>query len=61
MVPKIRAEWFELTWPAHTTSNFAPNEYREVVNLFGLVVYKGSNTRVESNGDYNRKGNKSSE
>ena len=28
-------------------NNFAPNEYREVVNLSGLVVYKGSNTRVE--------------
>ena len=32
----------------HTTTNkFAPNEYREVVNLSGLVVYKGSNARVE--------------
>ena len=29
-----------------TTNNFAPNEFREVVNLFGLVVYKGSNARV---------------
>ena len=28
--------------PAHTTSNFAPNEYRGVVNPSGLVVYKGS-------------------
>ena len=46
-----------LTQPglAHTTSNFAPNEYKEVVNLSGLVVYKGSNTKVESDGDYNRK------
>src|SRR3954470_5244992 len=25
-----------------TTNNFAPNEYKEIVNLFGLVVYKGS-------------------
>ena len=25
-----------------TTNNFAPNEYREVVNLSGPVVYKGS-------------------
>ena len=34
--------------PAHrNTNNFAPNEYREVVNLSGLAVYKGSNTRVE--------------
>ena len=32
----------------HTaTNNFAPNEFREVFNLSGLVVYKGSNTRVE--------------
>ena len=31
--------------PAHTTNNFAPNEFREVVNLSGLVVYKGSNAR----------------
>ena len=29
----------------HTeTNNFAPNEYRGVVNPSGLVVYKGSNT-----------------
>ena len=27
-----------------TTNNFAPNEFREVVNLSGLVVYKGQNT-----------------
>ena len=40
----------------HTaTNNFAPNEYRGVVNPFGLVVYKGSKTRVESNGDFNKK------
>ena len=33
----------------HTnTNNFAPNEYREVVNPSGLVVYKGSNTRDNS-------------
>ena len=30
--------------PAHTTNNFAPNEYRGVVNPSGLVVCKGSNT-----------------
>ena len=30
----------------HTdTNNFAPNEYRGVVNSSGLVVYKGSNAR----------------
>ena len=40
----------------HTKANtFAPNEYRGVVNPSGLVVYKGSNTRVESNSDSNRK------
>ena len=40
----------------HTkANNFAPNEYRGVVNSSDLVVYKGSKTRVESNGDCNRK------
>ena len=38
--------------PAHT-SNFAPNEYREVVNPSGLVVYKGSNARDNDSGDCN--------
>ena len=28
-----------------TTNNFAPNEFRGVVNPSGLVVYKGSNAR----------------
>src|SRR3954470_21084758 len=28
--------------PTHTANNFAPNEYREVVNSSGLAVYKGS-------------------
>ena len=27
------------------TNNFAPNEYRGVVNSSGLVIYKGSNAR----------------
>ena len=31
--------------PTHTTNNFAPNEYRGVVNSSGLVVYKGLNAR----------------
>ena len=31
--------------PAHTTNNFAPNEYKGVVNPSDLVVYKGSNTK----------------
>ena len=30
-----------------TTNNFAPNEFREVVNLSGLVVYKGSKHKRE--------------
>ena len=34
--------------PAHNTNNFAPNEYREVVNPSGLVVYKGSNASDNS-------------
>ena len=37
--------------PAHTTSNFGPNEYRGVVNPSGLVVYKGSNARDNHTGD----------
>src|SRR3954462_6437638 len=41
--------------PAHTTSNFAPNEYKGVVNPSSLAVYKGSNTRDNDSGDYNRK------
>ena len=40
----------------HTeTNNFAPNEYRGVVNPSGHVVYKGSNTSGKSNGDSNGK------
>src|SRR4051794_38309822 len=38
-----------------TTNNFAPNEFREVVNLSGLVVYKGSNTSRSSSDDCNEK------
>ena len=34
----------------HTdTTKFAPNEYKEVVNLSGLVVYKGSNAKGNNN------------
>ena len=33
--------------PAHTTSNFAPNEYRGVVNSSGLAVYKGSTQKIK--------------
>ena len=32
--------------PAHTTSNFALNEYRGVVNSSGLAVYKGSTQEI---------------
>src|SRR3954470_10978392 len=32
--------------PAHTTSNFAPNEYRGVVNPSGLAIYKGSTQEI---------------
>jgi hypothetical protein len=31
----------------HTkANNFAPNEFREVVNLSGLAVYKGSTQQI---------------
>ena len=33
--------------PAHTTNNFAPNEYRGVFNSSGLVVYKGSTQEIK--------------
>ena len=46
----------ELDMELHTaTDNFAPNEYRRVVNQSGLAVYKGSNTRYNDSGDCNRK------
>ena len=32
--------------PAHTTSNFAPNEYKGVFNSSGLAVYKGSTQEI---------------
>ena len=35
----------KLTWTCKQANNFAPNEYRGVVNSSGLVVYKGSNAR----------------
>ena len=31
---------------AHTTGNFAPNEYRGVVNSSSLAVYKGSTQEI---------------
>ena len=33
--------------PAHTENNFAPNEYRGVVNSSGLDVYKGSTLEIK--------------
>ena len=33
--------------PAHNTNNFAPNEFRGVVNSSGLVVYKGSTQQIK--------------
>src|SRR3954464_8484420 len=33
--------------PAHTTSNFAPNEYRGVVNPSGLAIYNGSTQEIK--------------
>ena len=38
----------------HTdTNNFAPNEYKGVVNPSGLDVYKGSNARDNDSSDCN--------
>ena len=35
-----------LSWTCtQDTRSFAPNEYREVVNLSGLAIYKGSNAK----------------
>ena len=34
------------TWTFTHTDNFAPNEYRGVVNSSGLTDYKGSNTKI---------------
>ena len=40
------AFWHGVDLDLHTTTNnFAPNEYRGVVNSSGLVVYKGLNAR----------------
>src|SRR4051812_16925986 len=35
------------TWTCPKTNNFAPNEYRGVVNSSGLVVYKGSTQEIK--------------
>ena len=46
MAPEIKLpNWFEVDVDLHTqANNFAPNEYRGVVNPSGLAVCKGSNT-----------------
>ena len=44
LLPDWRRGW---RGPAHTTSNFAPNEYRGVVNSSGLAVYKGSTQEIK--------------
>ena len=49
---------YSLNLDLHTdANNFAPNEFREVVNLSGLVVYKGLKHKGGNNsdGDYNGK------
>ena len=47
---------YSLDLDLHTkANNFAPNEFREVVNLFGLVVYKGSKRKGNRSGDCNGK------
>ena len=33
--------------PAHTANNFAPNEYKGVVNSSDLAVYKGSTQEIK--------------
>ena len=37
-----------LDMDVHTTNNFAPNEYRGVVNSSGFVVCKGSTQEIKS-------------
>ena len=40
--------YYSLDLDLHTkANNFAPNEFREVVNLSGLVIYKGSKHKRE--------------
>ena len=45
---EIQVGFMALDVDLHTaTDNFAPNEYRGVVNSSGLSVYKGSKHKVE--------------
>ena len=46
--PEIVAGCYEVDVDLHTeTNNFAPNEYRGVVNSYGLAVYKGSTQEIK--------------
>ena len=46
--PEIVAGWYEVNVDLHTeANNFAPNEYRGVVNSSGLAVYKGSTQEIK--------------
>ena len=48
--------YYSLNLDLHTdTNNFAPNEFREVVNLSGLAVYKGSKHKGGNSGGCNWK------
>ena len=46
-IQEIQVRVMALDVDLHTdTNNFAPNEYRGVVNSSGLVVYKGSTQEI---------------
>ena len=46
--PEIVVGWYEVDVDLHTkTNNFAPNEYRGVVNSSGLAFYKGSTQEIK--------------
>ena len=48
MAPEIVAGWYEVDVYLQTeTNNFAPNDYRGVVNSSGLAVYKGSTQEIK--------------
>ena len=47
---KLLPDGDEVDVDLHTdANNFAPNEYRGVVNSFGLAIYKRINARDKSN------------
>ena len=48
MVPELLPDADEVDVDLHTeTNNFAPNEYRGVVNSSVLAVYKGSTREIK--------------